>query len=180
MAGINCKCLLRGRWLSWKILRAYNTCSIDFAVNSEIIVWFLVFLITIKCDWALSQRIYLVMLDFTFTSEPRFLFTSSCTSGLRISRLTDDHVTMNKDKRVIHKFKGFQTKSKGARGWRIEFQGIINWTSGKKIGVHVNISFDLRYLSITLRNILTSAEAAQQDFFHAHEWFEYDEFTDKF
>ena len=143
------KCLLRGTRLSWKILRAYNTCSIDFAVNSEIIVWFLVFLITIQRHWSLHQGIYLVMLDFT--SEPRFLFTSSCTSGLWISRVTNDHVTMDKDKWVIHKFKGFQTKSKCPRGGGIEFQGIINWTSGKKIVVHVNIGFDLRYLSITLR-----------------------------
>ena len=103
------------------------------------------------------------MLDFT--SEPRFLFTSSCTSGLRISRVTDDHVTMDKDKWVIHKFKGFQTKSKGASWWRIEFQGIINWTSGKKIVVYVNIGFDLRYLSITLREYFEMLRRRKRIFF---------------
>ena len=163
MVGINCKCLdclLRGRWFSWKIFRAYNTCSIDFAVNSEIIVWFLVFLITIKRHWSLHQGIYLVMLYFT--SEPRFLFTSSCTSGLRISRVTDDHVTVDKDKWLIHKFKGFQTKSKGARGWRIEFQGIINWTSDKKVVFMWTLaSIQLSYLSITLRNILRCWDSAK-------------------
>ena len=81
---------------------------------------------------------------------------------------------MDKDKWLIHKFKGFQTKSKGASWWRIEFQGIINWTSGKKIVVYVNIGFDLRYLSITLREYFEMLRRRKRIFFHAREWFEYD------
>ena len=63
---------------------------------------------------------------YDLASESDFLLAPPSAPGLSIGCIADNHVTMKKDERLIHKFEGLQAESIVARWGGEEYHCVIH------------------------------------------------------